>query len=146
MPCPRPSPKSSSLPHRTESAARIDLPAAPDREPIQKIRCRIPCQREFGDCAWTRFAASAKVSGIHQEYDMAYVVAIVAPGEMGSAVAARLRERGGKIITSLSRRSAPSAARAQRAPMAPGAHGDSLWGGAAFFFLICPPRPASAPP
>ncbi len=57
---------------------------------------------------------------------MAYVVAIVAPGEMGSAVAARLSERGVKVITSLAGRSAASAARAQRAHMAPVADDDAL--------------------
>ncbi len=30
---------------------------------------------------------------------MAYVVAIIAPGEMGSAVAARLSERGVRVTT-----------------------------------------------
>src|SRR5437899_13038144 len=66
------------------------------------------CQQEFGDFTWTRLAASAKVFVIHQEQDMAYVVAIVSPGEMGSAVAARLSERGVRVVTSLAGRSPAS--------------------------------------
>ena len=45
---------------------------------------------------------------------MAYVVAVIASGEMGSAVAARLTERGVKVTTSLAGRSSASVARAQR--------------------------------
>jgi L-threonate 2-dehydrogenase len=48
---------------------------------------------------------------------MAYTVAIVAPGEMGAAVAARLGERGVRVMTSLAGRSAASVARAERAHM-----------------------------
>jgi hypothetical protein len=33
----------------------------------KKIPFQIRCQREFGDSTWTRLAASAKVSDIHQE-------------------------------------------------------------------------------
>ena len=36
---------------------------------------------------------------------MAYVVAIIAPGEMGSAVGARLAERGVRVTTALAGRS-----------------------------------------
>jgi L-threonate 2-dehydrogenase len=89
-------------------------------------------------------AASAKVSAIHREHDMAYVVAIVAPGEMGSAVAARLSERGVKVITSLAGRSPASAARAQRAQMVPVADDNALIGEADFFLSICPPGEAIA--
>jgi predicted dinucleotide-binding enzyme len=38
---------------------------------------------------------------------MAYVVAIIAAGDMGSAVGARLAERGVRVTTSLAGRSAP---------------------------------------
>ena len=75
---------------------------------------------------------------------MAYVVAIIAPGEMGSAVAARLSERGVKVITSLAGRSPASAARAQRAHMAPVADDHALVEGADFFLSICPPGQAHA--
>src|SRR5215471_8862655 len=74
--------------------------------------------------------------------DMAYVVAIIAPGEMGSAVAARLSERGVKVTTSLAGRSAASAARAERARMVAVADDDTLVGEADFFLAICPPGEA----
>jgi 3-hydroxyisobutyrate dehydrogenase-like beta-hydroxyacid dehydrogenase len=75
---------------------------------------------------------------------MAYTVAIVAPGEMGAAVAARLGERGVTVITSLAGRSAASVARAERAHMLPAADDDALIGGADFFLSICPPGEAVA--
>ena len=75
---------------------------------------------------------------------MAYVVAIIAPGEMGSAVAARLFERGVKVVTSLAGRSAASAARAERAHMVPVADDDALIAQADFFLSICPPGEAVA--
>src|SRR5262249_11002391 len=75
---------------------------------------------------------------------MAYVVAIVAPGEMGSAVAARLSEQGVKVTTSLAGRSANSAARAQRAHMVPVADDAALVEEADFFLSICPPGEAIA--
>src|SRR5499427_6683048 len=75
---------------------------------------------------------------------MAYVVAIIAPGEMGSAVAARLSERGVRVTTSLAGRSAASAARAQRAHMVPVADDDALVDGADFLLSICPPGEAIA--
>ncbi len=75
---------------------------------------------------------------------MAYSVAIVAPGEMGSALAARFGERGIKVITSLAGRSPASAARAERARMLPAADDDALIDGADFFLSICPPGEAVA--
>jgi 3-hydroxyisobutyrate dehydrogenase-like beta-hydroxyacid dehydrogenase len=42
-------------------------------------------------------------------------IAIIAPGEMGSATGRRLKERGARILTSLAGRSKTSAARAERA-------------------------------
>jgi len=75
---------------------------------------------------------------------MAYVVAIISPGEMGSAVAARLSERGVRVTTSLAGRSPASAARAQRAHMVPVADDDALVEGADFFLSICPPGEAIA--
>jgi L-threonate 2-dehydrogenase len=46
-------------------------------------------------------------------------VAIIAPGEMGSGVGARLRSRGAEVYTSLKGRGGQSAERAQRAGMLP---------------------------
>jgi 3-hydroxyisobutyrate dehydrogenase-like beta-hydroxyacid dehydrogenase len=46
---------------------------------------------------------------------MTETVAIIAPGEMGSAVGKRLKERGARILTSLAGRSPASAARARAA-------------------------------
>lgn len=75
---------------------------------------------------------------------MACVVAIIAPGEMGSAVAARLTERGVRVTTSLAGRSAASAARAERARMATVADDYALVGGADFVLSIVPPGDAVA--
>ena len=46
---------------------------------------------------------------------MAETIGVIAMGEMGSAVARRLHERGATVITQLAGRSAASAARAERA-------------------------------
>jgi putative dehydrogenase len=75
---------------------------------------------------------------------MAYVVAIVAPGEMGAAVGARLAERGVKVTTSLAGRSGASAARAERARMVAVAEDDALVAEADYFLSICPPGEAVA--
>lgn len=75
---------------------------------------------------------------------MACTVAIVAPGEMGAAVAARFGERGVKVVTSLAGRSAASAARAERACMLPARDDDALIAGADFFLSIVPPGEAVA--
>lgn len=75
---------------------------------------------------------------------MACAVAIVAPGEMGAAVAARLGERGVKVMTSLVGRSPASAGRAERARMLSVADDDALIEGADFFLSICPPGEAVA--
>src|ERR1700691_150690 len=44
-------------------------------------------------------------------------IAIIAPGEMGSGIAARLRDRGAAVVTSLRGRGPESAKRAARAGM-----------------------------
>jgi putative dehydrogenase len=75
---------------------------------------------------------------------MAYVVAIVAPGEMGAAVGARLAERGVKVTTSLAGRSGASAARAERARIVAVADDDTLIAEADYFLSICPPGEAVA--
>jgi L-threonate 2-dehydrogenase len=75
---------------------------------------------------------------------MTYAVAIVAPGEMGAAVAARLGERGVRVMTSLAGRSAASVARAERARMLPAVDDDVLIEGADFLLSIVPPGEAVA--
>jgi L-threonate 2-dehydrogenase len=75
---------------------------------------------------------------------MAFSVAIVAPGEMGAAVAARLGERGVKVTTSLAGRSAASVARAEHARMLPASNDDALIDGADFLLSIVPPGEAVA--
>jgi len=49
---------------------------------------------------------------------MPETIAIIAPGEMGSATGRRLREHGARVLTSLAGRSRASAARAERAGFA----------------------------
>src|SRR5689334_14504160 len=65
------------------------------------------------------------------------VVAIVAPGAMGSGVSARLRELGVTVLTSLAGRSAASAERAQQAGMSPVSDAELL--GADLLLSIVPP-------
>jgi hypothetical protein len=64
---PRSAAKFVQFPQRTESAARIGLSAAPDREPTRKNCLPNSLPAGIRDSTWTRFAASAKVSDIHQE-------------------------------------------------------------------------------
>jgi putative dehydrogenase len=75
---------------------------------------------------------------------MAYTVAIIAPGEMGSTVAARLTDCGVRVTTSLAGRSAASAARAERARMVPVGDDSTLVGEADFILSILPPGDAVA--
>jgi L-threonate 2-dehydrogenase len=72
---------------------------------------------------------------------MSYVVAIIAAGDMGAAVGARLAEHGVRVTTSLVGRSAASAERAERACMVAVADDDALVE-ADFFLSICPPGEA----
>src|SRR5690348_2590386 len=71
-------------------------------------------------------------------------VAVIAMGEMGSGVARRLHERGATVLTSLSGRSAASAARAQKAGAVPVATDDALVAQADFILSIVPPGDAVA--
>jgi len=73
---------------------------------------------------------------------MPYTVAIIAPGEMGSAVGARLAERGVRVTTSLAGRSAASAARARGSRMVPVDGDDALVGEADLLLSIVPPGDA----
>src|SRR6266705_1192382 len=70
------------------------------------------------------------------------VVAIIAQGSMGSAVARRLAENGVEVLTSLAGRSAASAARAREAGMRTVA--DEEAAAADFFLSIVPPGDALA--
>ncbi len=73
---------------------------------------------------------------------MSLNVAIIAPGEMGAAVGARLAERGVTVTTSLTGRSGASAARAERARMMPVDDDDVLVREADFVLSIVPPGDA----
>ena len=68
------------------------------------------------------------------------VVAIIAPGAMGSAVGARLVERGIDVITSLAGRSRSSSERAERSGMRPVPEAEIAK--AAFILSIVPPSEA----
>jgi 3-hydroxyisobutyrate dehydrogenase-like beta-hydroxyacid dehydrogenase len=69
---------------------------------------------------------------------MAATIAVIAVGEMGSAVGRRLREWGANVITSLAGRSAASAARAAQAGIVPVASDTELVR-ADFLLSIVPP-------
>jgi len=66
-------------------------------------------------------------------------IAIIAAGEMGSAIGARLRQRGADVTTSLRGRGAASAQRAQRAGMEAVDDDDALVSAADFLLSILPP-------
>src|SRR5262245_6102186 len=74
---------------------------------------------------------------------MVDTIAVIAMGEMGSATARRLRERGATVITSLAGRSAASAARAEKAGATPVSSDDELVK-ADFILSIVPPGDAVA--
>ncbi len=71
-------------------------------------------------------------------------VAVIAAGEMGSAVGRRLKEHGVRVITSLRGRSKASAARAETAGLIAVDDDDRLVGEAAFVLSIVPPGEAAA--
>ena len=71
-------------------------------------------------------------------------VAVIAPGEMGHAVGARLRARGARVITSLAGRGERSIARARQAGMEIVADDGDLVRGADIFLSIVPPAAAAA--
>jgi 3-hydroxyisobutyrate dehydrogenase-like beta-hydroxyacid dehydrogenase len=75
---------------------------------------------------------------------MAETIGIIAMGEMGSAVARRLRERGATVITSLAGRSAASAARAERAGAVSVSTDDEFVAQSNFILSIVPPGDAVA--
>src|SRR6266705_1709011 len=77
------------------------------------------------------------------------VVAIIAQGSMGSAVARRLAENGVEVLTSLAGRSAASAARAREAGMRTVADEEAAAAGAPFVdagIIGGPPKPGGKGP
>jgi 3-hydroxyisobutyrate dehydrogenase-like beta-hydroxyacid dehydrogenase len=73
---------------------------------------------------------------------MSLTIAIIAPGEMGSAVGRTLREGGARILSSLVGRSKASIARAERAGFAIVESDDRLIDGADILLSIVPPGEA----
>ena len=73
---------------------------------------------------------------------MSDTIAVIAPGEMGSAVGRRLAEHGTRIITSLAGRSPGSIARAERAGFTAMASVDELAAAADIILSIVPPGEA----
>src|SRR6188474_663167 len=71
-------------------------------------------------------------------------IGVIAMGEMGSATARRLRERGAAVITSLAGRSAASAARAEKAGAIPVSTDDEFVAQSDFILSIVPPGDAVA--
>src|SRR5947209_1137626 len=74
---------------------------------------------------------------------MGVTVAIIAMGEMGSGVAARLTRQGARVLTSLDGRSAASAERARAAGVEAAADDQALVSGADFILSIVPPARAA---
>ena len=75
---------------------------------------------------------------------MSETVGVIAMGEMGSAVARRLHERGATVITQLAGRSAASAARAERAGAVAVSTDDEFARQSDFILSIVPPGDAVA--
>lgn len=75
---------------------------------------------------------------------MTDTVAIIAPGEMGSAIGRRLRERGARVVTSLAGRSAASVARAKAAGFEPLASDGEMVAQAGIILSVVPPGEALA--
>jgi L-threonate 2-dehydrogenase len=80
----------------------------------------------------------------NKDNPMAETVGVIAMGEMGSATARRLRERGATVITSLVGRSAASAARAEKAGAIPVSTDDEFVAQSDFILSIVPPGDAVA--
>jgi 3-hydroxyisobutyrate dehydrogenase-like beta-hydroxyacid dehydrogenase len=69
-------------------------------------------------------------------------IVIIAPGEMGSGIGARLRQGGAGVATSLKGRGASSAERARRAGMVVIEDDEALLDGASLMLSILPPSEA----
>jgi putative dehydrogenase len=77
-------------------------------------------------------------------FAMSETIGVIAMGEMGSATARRLHERGATVITQLAGRSAASAARAERAGAVPVATDDEFAAQSDVILSIVPPGDAVA--
>src|SRR5436309_10799452 len=86
----------------------------------------------------------AETSLKNKDEPMTEKIGIIAMGEMGSAVARRLHERGATVITQLAGRSAASAARAERAEAIPVSTDDEFVAQSDFILSIVPPGDAVA--
>src|SRR6185295_20106442 len=86
----------------------------------------------------------AETSRENKDEPMADTIGVIAMGEMGSATARRLHERGATVITQLTGRSAASAARAERAGAIPVATDDEFVRQSDFMLSIVPPGDAVA--
>src|SRR2546423_14987486 len=75
---------------------------------------------------------------------MADTIGVIAMGEMGSAVARRLHERGATVITQLTGRTAASAARAELAGAIPVSTDEEFAAQSDFILSIVPPGDAVA--
>jgi 3-hydroxyisobutyrate dehydrogenase-like beta-hydroxyacid dehydrogenase len=73
---------------------------------------------------------------------MSDLIAVIAPGEMGAGIGQRLHERGARVITSLSGRSAASGTRAERAGMVAVASDDEIVK-ADIILSVVPPKDAA---
>jgi 3-hydroxyisobutyrate dehydrogenase-like beta-hydroxyacid dehydrogenase len=77
-------------------------------------------------------------------FAMSETIGVIAMGEMGSATARRLHERGATVITQLAGRSAASVARAERAGAIPVSTDDEFAAQSDFILSIVPPGDAVA--
>src|ERR1041384_5062220 len=77
-------------------------------------------------------------------FAMVETVGVIAMGEMGSAVARRLHDRGATVITQLAGRSAASATRAERAGAVPVSTDDEFAAQSDFILSIVPPGDANS--
>src|SRR5204863_8737978 len=89
---------------------------------------------------WVRQKHRAKT----RMFAMSETIGVIAMGEMGSATARRLHERGATVITQLAGRSAASAARAERAGAIAVATDDEFAAQSDFILSIVPPGDAVA--
>jgi hypothetical protein len=98
-------------------------------------------------CPWVSGARQSRLrenSIEKQGQSDAETIGVIAMGEMGSATARRLRERGATVITSLAGRSAASAARAEKAGAIPVSTDDEFVAQSDFILSIVPPGDAVA--
>src|SRR6188474_892400 len=86
----------------------------------------------------------AETSRKNKDEPMADTIGVIAMGEMGSAVARRLHDRGATVITQLAGRSAASAARAEKAGAIPVSTDDEFAAQSDTILSIVPPGDAVA--